>query len=172
MNVIVAYASRLGSTRAIAERIADRLRGEAVSAIASEVGSLESLALSDALVIGSAVYEGHWLPEAKAFVRQVATTSPERPVWLFSSGPVGRTAAAKPADPADVPELEQVTHARGHRSFGGALDRQTVDGSRLSFPERLIAKHLVPEGDFRDWSQIDAWADEIARDLLARAPAH
>jgi hypothetical protein len=45
-----------------------------------------------------------------------------------------------------------------------------VDGSWLGFAERLIAKTMVPEGDYRDWKAIEDWAANIAREL-GRAPA-
>jgi menaquinone-dependent protoporphyrinogen oxidase len=80
-----------------------------------------------------------------------------RPVWLFSSGPVGDP--PKPdEDPVDVAELLAATNARDHRVFAGKLVRK-----QLSFPERAIVAALhVPEGDFRDWTEIRQWAAGIA----------
>jgi menaquinone-dependent protoporphyrinogen oxidase len=84
----------------------------------------------------------------------------ERPVWLFSSGPVGDP--PKPEeDPVDVAELLAATSARDHRVFAGKLVRK-----QLSFPERAIVSALrVPDGDFRDWSEITGWAVGIATAL-------
>jgi menaquinone-dependent protoporphyrinogen oxidase len=86
----------------------------------------------------------------------------ERPVWLFSSGPVGDP--PKPEeDPVDVAELLTVTGAREHRVFAGKLVRR-----QLSFPDRAIVAALrVPEGDFRDWTEITRWAAGIADALHA-----
>jgi menaquinone-dependent protoporphyrinogen oxidase len=83
-------------------------------------------------------------------------------VWLFSSGPVGDP--PKPEeDPVDVAELLAQTNAREHRVFAGKLVRR-----QLSFPERAITTALrVPEGDFRDWTEIRRWAAEIAGALPA-----
>jgi menaquinone-dependent protoporphyrinogen oxidase len=83
-----------------------------------------------------------------------------RPVWLFSSGPVGDP--PKPEeDPVDVADLIALTRARQHRVLAGKLVRR-----QLSFPERAIVAALhVPEGDFRDWPEIRAWAAEIAQVL-------
>ena len=72
-----------------------------------------------------------------------------------------------PVEPLEVQELTSAVHARDHRVFAGALDRETVSGSSLGLAERFIAKRFVPEGDFRDWPAIDAWADDIARELTA-----
>ena len=85
-----------------------------------------------------------------------------RPVWLFSSGPVGDP--PKPEeDPVDVADLLAATGAREHRVFAGKLVRK-----QLSFPERAIVSALrVPEGDFRDWTEIRQWAAGIADALEA-----
>ena len=52
-----------------------------------------------------------------------------------------------------------------HRVFAGKLVRK-----QLSFPERAIVSALrVPEGDFRDWTEIRQWAAQIADALGARS---
>jgi menaquinone-dependent protoporphyrinogen oxidase len=166
MTVLVAYGSRLGSTADIANRLAARLRVNGVAAIALQVGQVSDPSGYDAVVIGSAVYAGHWLPETMEFVRLHATALSGRPSWLFSSGPVGDRAARAPAvESADVRTIEQLVGPIEHRSFAGALDRQTVDNASFGRAERFIAQHLVPEGDWRDWAAIDAWADGISREL-------
>jgi menaquinone-dependent protoporphyrinogen oxidase len=89
-----------------------------------------------------------------------------RPVWLFSSGPVGDP--PKPEeDPVDVAEILAATRAREHRVFAGKLVRQ-----QLSFPEKAIVSALrVPEGDFREWTEITSWATGIATALQSRSSA-
>ena len=166
MNVLIAYASRLGSTGGIAERIAARLEADGLTATATAIGSVSDVRNCDAFVIGSAIYAGHWLADARRFVEDHRPTLAAHPVWLFSSGPVGATAVGRPAvPPAGIDALGATIAARSHRIFAGALDRQVLDGSDLGTFERFIARRLVPEGDFRAWPEIDAWADEIAREL-------
>ncbi len=168
MNVLVAYASRLGSTRAIAERIAERIQADGIAATARDVETVDDLIPYDAVIVGSAVYAGHWLKEASRFVRSHDARLAARPVWMFSSGPVGKTATAhEPVESEEVAELARIVGARGHRTFAGSLDRATLDGAHLSSVERFVAKRFVAEGDFRDWPAIDAWADGIARALDA-----
>ena len=76
---------------------------------------------------------------------------------MFSSGPVG-TPPKPEEDPVDIEEIRDITCARNHRVFAGKLVRK-----HLSFPERAIVLALrVPEGDFRDFTEIRAWASEIA----------
>ena len=114
----------------------------------------------DAVVLGSAVYAGHWLKPARDLVARRGPALAARPVWLFSSGPVGDP--PKPEeDPVDVAEVLAATAAREHRVFAGKLVRK-----QLNFPERAIVSALrVPEGDFRDWSDIIGWAAGIAAAL-------
>jgi menaquinone-dependent protoporphyrinogen oxidase len=171
MKVLVIHASRMGSTREIAERIATRLREEGIDATAQAVEATDDLAGYDGFVIGSGVYAGHWLKEAKAFVERHRATLSDRLVWLFSSGPVGPAATDhRPIEPKDVAGLVKAIHPFDHVIFGGTLDRQAVDAAGLGTVERFVAKRFVPEGDFRDWDAITAWADGIAN-VLARETA-
>ena len=158
MTVLVTYASKHGSTKEIAERIAGDLTREGKESRAVPVEEVADLGPYEATVIGSAIYYGAWAKPAAAFVRANAATLAARPVWLFSSGPLGET---PPQDPKELPELEGAVHPRGHRVFAGSLDR-----AKLSLAERVVAKGVkAPMGDFRDWDEIDAWAREIAGSL-------
>lgn len=171
MRVQVIYGSRLGATRGIAERIGSRLREDRLDVTVQPASGAFPITDADAFVIGSGVYGGHWVKEAADYVRQHRAILVRRPVWLFSSGPVGDLAMRhEPVEPKDVGALRAMVNPRGHRIFPGALDRATVDASTLGFAERLIAKTMVPEGDYRDWKAIDDWAAGIARELT-RVPA-
>src|SRR5205823_670481 len=79
----------------------------------------------DAFVIGSAVYAGHWLKPAREFVEHHARLLCTRPVWLFSSGPIGNPPIPR-EEAVDVEPLVAAVHARRHRVFGGKLDRSTL----------------------------------------------
>ena len=171
MRVLVVHASRLGSTREIADRIAMRLDGLGVHATSMPADGPADPATYDAVVIGSGVYGGHWIPSAVDFARRFRHTLAARPVWLFSSGPVGAKAVTHtPGVPKEIAELSAFIEPRGHRVFAGSLDRSRVDDAGFSLGERFIAKRLVPEGDFRAWNEIAAWADSIATDLGSSIP--
>jgi menaquinone-dependent protoporphyrinogen oxidase len=170
MNVLVAYASKYGSTREIAERIAERLQLQGLQAEARSVQDLDDLVDYDAFVVGGAVFAGHWMPEATEFVRRNRALLAHGPVWLFSSGPIGATAKKydTPAEPKEIAELRRALGPWGHRVFFGAWDPSKLDRGRLGFAERMIAK-VLPRGDFRDWEAIQAWATSIARALPGSA---
>ena len=168
MNVLVAYASRFGSTRGIAECIAEKLRQEGTPAEACPVEAAGDLGGYDAFVVGSAVFAGHWMEEATEFVRRNRAVLAGRPVWLFSSGPVGAMASKhEPMEPKGIAQLKRAIGPRGHRVFFGAWDRRKLDLGGLRFAERVVAKRFLPEGDWRDWPEIEAWATGIARALAA-----
>ena len=101
MKVLVCAASKYGATSEIAQAVADVLaeRGCEVTVLPPDkVGAVEEF---DAVVLGSAVYMGQWMKPARELAERSAGTLASRPVWLFSSGPVGEP--AKPADnPVDV----------------------------------------------------------------------
>ena len=165
-RALVAYATRLGATRDIARRIGEVLRAAGHEVTVQSVDDPVDLTAFDAAVVGSGVFAGHWHRPAIEFVREHRRGLADRPTWLFSSGPVGSIALdQEPKDPADLAELTRLVGPRGHRVFFGALDRSVVDTSDLSRFERVIAKRFVPEGDWRDWAAIEAWAREIAAQL-------
>ncbi len=168
MSVLVAYASKHGATRGIAERIAERLEAAGCRAEARPVAEAGELTDYDAFVVGSAVYMFHWMKAGAKFVRRNHSVLAARPVWLFSSGPVGTdTTDAEGRDvrevagPKELPELTQAVSARDHRVFFGAIDHSKLGKGLV---ERISAKWF-PEGDFRDWREIDAWAAAIAGQL-------
>lgn len=158
MRVLVAVASRHGSTREIGDAVAEALRDAGHRVEVSDPDDVEELD-HDAVVLGSAVYVGRWSASARAFVDRLATAAP-RPVWLFSSGPVGRRPV--PADdPEEVPSLLVRLGAREHRTFAGRLDT-----GGLSLAERAVVALVRSEsGDFRDWSDVRAWARGIGAAL-------
>jgi menaquinone-dependent protoporphyrinogen oxidase len=157
MRVLVTAATKYGATTEIAQTIAEVLGDHGLEPTVLPPEQVQEVDSYDAVVVGSAVYAGHWLKPARELVERHAAALARRPVWLLSSGPVGDP--PKPdEDPVDVADLLALTHAREHRIFAGRLVRK-----QLSFPERAIVSALrVPEGDFRDWTEIRRWAAGIA----------
>jgi menaquinone-dependent protoporphyrinogen oxidase len=163
MKVLVAAASRHGATSEIGEAIGEGLREHGVEADVKPPDEVHDLAGYDAVVLGSAVYVGKWLEPARDLVERRADELCTLPVWLFSSGPIGDPLRPAPDDAVDVEPLVSSTRARGHRLFGGKLDKE-----KLGFGEKaVVLAFRAPEGDFRDWDEIRAWAGEIAADLTA-----
>lgn len=153
MRVLVTAASKHGSTAQIADVIAEVIRSGGHEVRVEDPSTVHDLGAFDACVVGSAVYVGHWLGDARDLVDRVADQLVVRPVWLFSSGPVGEPLA--PEDEAvDVDRLVRRVEAVDHEVFAGRIDR-----SLLGFGERALVRALkVPEGDYRDWEHVRRWS--------------
>jgi menaquinone-dependent protoporphyrinogen oxidase len=157
VKTLVTAATKHGATAEIAEVISQMLTQRGIEATILPPEDVYAIDEYEAVVLGSAVYAGHWLKPARELAHRLGPALSTRPVWLFSSGPIGDP--SKPEeDPVDVAEIIEATKARDHRLFAGKLATK-----RLSFGERAIVLALrAPEGDFRDWEAIRAWASEIA----------
>lgn len=160
MKVLVVAASRHGSIAEIARAIGVRLRGRGHDVDVLQPTEVSSPDGYDAVIIGSAVYAGNWLMDAREFVETHANALSAERVWLFSSGPLDDPESkAIPAEKVD--RLTAATGALGHHVFAGRLDR-----SELNRAERLLTKIVhAPDGDFRDWADVTRWADQIADSL-------
>ncbi len=163
MRILVAYGSDFGSTKGIAERIGERLRGPALDVDVESVDSSIEPTRYDGFVIGSAIQAGHWLKSATAFVKRNEAVLARRPVWLFSSGPIGDRAVDAPQpDPKEIDGFRRTIDPRAHVVFAGAYDRETADFTGKGFLVGTLAKRFMPDGDWRDWGAIERWADGIA----------
>jgi menaquinone-dependent protoporphyrinogen oxidase len=168
MKMVVAYASRYGSTKEIAEFIAEHLRQDGVSAEARSVETVSNPEDYHALVVGSAVYMQHWMDSAVEFVHRHHAVLAERPVWLFSSGPLQLSpelVAKNNLDviPKEIPGLQEVLKPRDHRVFFGVLDPKKLSFKHWALRKLPAARPLFPEGDFRKWDEIKSWTAEIAQ---------
>jgi menaquinone-dependent protoporphyrinogen oxidase len=162
MKVLVTAASKHGSTDEIAEAIGRALEERGIEAEVLAPDRVTGVHGYDAVILGSGVYAGRWLKPVKELVARHGTELAGRPVWLFSSGPIGDPPKPE-GDPADVAGIVEAAGAREHRVFSGELDR-----ARLSFPERAIVRAVkAQDGDYRDWEEIRTWATGIADELLS-----
>lgn len=169
-RILVAYGSKHGATAEIAAAIADELRAAGCAVDLVPAGEVRDVTPYAAVVLGSAVYMKRWRGDARRLLRRQARQLMERPLWLFSSGPVGEEADFESpwARPADVLERASRLGARDHIVFGG---RVSESGGLM---ERAMARDTAEEyRDLRDWEQIRAWAARIAAEVRdsAGAPA-
>jgi menaquinone-dependent protoporphyrinogen oxidase len=165
MTVLVAAAGAHGATAEIADWIGAGLAANGVDVDVRKLEDVDDLERYDAFVLGSAVYLGQWVKTARSFVDEHAGDLAGRPTWLFSSGPIVGD-PPPPDDPAAmraglVEKLVETTHARGHKLFGGKLDK-----TQLNWCERVAVRCAhASEGDHRDRGAADEWAATIAREL-------
>ncbi|MCZ7414610.1 MULTISPECIES: flavodoxin domain-containing protein [unclassified Streptomyces] len=170
-TVLVGYASAHGSTRSIAERVAAGLREAPAEADLRPLGEVADVHTYDAFVIGSAVHDMAWLPEALAFTRRHRPALRTRPLWIFS---VGAPAALRGWGKAMVGQEEQkvvgelldALRPRGHRLFSGVIRPE-----HLSVSGRIALKAMgLRYGDYRDWADVEDWTRQIAHDLVGGRP--
>jgi len=167
MKVLVTAASKHGSTRELAETITRVLEEHGLSAGLVDMDEVDDLSGYDAYVVGSGIYLGNWLKEARRFLDAHAPELARRPTWLFASGsivgepPVADDPNARRA--GLVERLVETTNAREHKLFGGKLDL-----SKLGLLEKAAVRGAhASEGDYRDWDDAKHWATEIAAELSA-----
>jgi menaquinone-dependent protoporphyrinogen oxidase len=162
-RVLVATASKHGATGELGAEIGRVLEEAGLEVTLADAADVESLRGWDGVVLGSAVYVGRWLEDARKLVADHAGELDGTPVWLFSSGPIGDP--PKPVEePADAAELVRETKAVEHRVFPGRIDK-----SKLGFAERAVVRVVgAAEGDYRDIPAATEWAAGIARVLTAK----
>jgi menaquinone-dependent protoporphyrinogen oxidase len=167
MRCLVTVASKHGSSEGLGEAVARGLRGRGFDVDVLAPDDVEDVSPYDVVVIGSAVYGGHWMRAAKALVQRHSAALRWRDVWLFSSGPLGNPPVPA-AEPVDVPGVLSESGARGHVLLAGALDPED-----LRLAERLVVRAAkAPYGDFRDWTAVDRWVEQIAGSAGAPSVVH
>ena len=167
MRMLIGFASRFGSTRDIATRIASIVRTHGIDVDVRTVDEISDFGPYDAVVFGSGVYDGSWTLEATNLMRRHAAVLARKPVWLFSVGSFGDrhpiVGKLIKKEPKDIGDLERTLHPRDYRVFAGVIDLDHWPAwGRILF--KAFGGHA---GDNRQWPDIDAWAEEIARELRA-----
>jgi menaquinone-dependent protoporphyrinogen oxidase len=168
-KVLVTYASKYGSTGGVADAIGKELCTKDVAADTVLIKNAGNISSYQGVIIGSAIYMGNWMPEAVDFVEKNRDILGQVPVAYFLvcmtlSQPTekNRTKVLSYMDPLlkAVPEIKPI----GIGTFAGALDYKN-----LSWLNKKILKSKgSPEGDFRDWNAIRAWAREPVYSELVR----
>ncbi|GAA0410028.1 flavodoxin domain-containing protein [Microbispora corallina] len=160
-RVLVAYGSKRGSTAEIAGWIGDTLRGQGFETDVADAAEVRDVTAYDAVVLGGALYAGRWHKDARRFARRHAAALSGRAVWLFSSGPLDRS-----AQETEIPPVSQAARAsaalgaREHRTFGGRLARDATGFLASAIAERT-------GGDYRDPDRVRAWARQVAEQVAA-----
>jgi menaquinone-dependent protoporphyrinogen oxidase len=167
MKLLVAYASKYGSTAEIAEVIGKELRKRQYEVEVRPVDQVDSLDGYDGFVIGSAVYAGSWMKPATKFLRANQRLLTGRPVWFFSSGPTGQGDPNELMDgwtfPENLAKVRETIKPKEVILFHGNLDLD-----KLNFAEKMIVKSVKATiGDYRDWLVIRGWVRTIDLDLKA-----
>lgn len=159
MRVLVAYGSKMGGTRGLAEMLGEELRDQGVEVEVTPASAVSTVEPYDAVIVGGALYNTRWHKQARRFITRHQATLRDRPVWLFSSGPLDDSALERDIPPVrHVAKASAAVGAEGHMTFGGRL-AEDANG----FLASSMAKNM--SGDWRDPDQVRDWAKHIAEDL-------
>ena len=167
-RVLVAYASKRGSTAEIAEQAAHVLAATGADVRVCDVRDVTSVADYDAVVLGTAIRMGRPLDEMSVFLRHHGHHVAQRPSVVFGVGAAlrERTPAAYRATARSVAPLVDAVSPLFVGLFGGKLDPDSFHWPWPAVAARVgLGKHLSP-GDWRDWDEIDRWFAAVAPRLL------
>ncbi len=165
MKILVAYATKAGSTAEVADEIGRVIESKGGRKVdVRPVGKLKEVGGYDAVIIGSAIRAGKWLPEATKFVEKHRDALSQVPVAFFTvcltlkeDTEENRRTVAAYLDP-----VREVVQPVDVGIFAGMMDY-----GKLPFILRLMMKMMkAPEGDFRNWEAIRAWAGQVRARLV------
>ncbi len=169
-RVLITYATKYGSTGAIAVKIGNILREADFEVDVIPVENVEDIYPYRAVIVGSAVYMGQWRTEMVKFLKDKQSILSEKSVWIFSSGPTGE---GDPHElmkgwqfPGKLEPVLDVIQPESISVFHGELNL-----NKLNMLEKFIVNNVkAPAGDFRDWRMITDWAQQIVCDLKNPQP--
>ncbi len=168
-KILVAFATRYGSTQQVAETVAATLRERWLAVDLEPVRQVRSLEGYRAVVLGAPLYIGAWHKDALNFLSRYQEALASRPVGVFALGPLhddeGERQGAKDQLAKELGKFPRLAPV-AQEMFGGKYDP-----NKLNFSDKLIASlpasplHNVPASDVRDWTAIRAWADSLVAKL-------
>jgi menaquinone-dependent protoporphyrinogen oxidase len=163
-RILVTYASRAGSTAGVAEAIGKTLADKGAQVDMLPMQDVKDLAAYQAVVAGSAIQGGAWLPEAMQFVRTHRATLVQKPFAAFL---VCITLSMANADQYRESLRDWLAPVRAlvrpvsEGYFAGALDFEKLPLTFNTLMMRLpVLFGLWKKGDHRDWDVIQAWAED------------
>ena len=168
IKILVAYASKYGSTQKVAEAIAATLCERGLGVDLQPMQKVHTLEGYGAIVLGAPLYYGLWHKEGRNFLSRNEAALAQRPVAIFALGPNSNdekemlgSRTQLDQELAKFPWLTPVVV----EIFGGKYP------AKLRFPDSLVASlrasplHGMPASDVRDWTAIRAWANGLFAQL-------
>lgn len=158
-TALVAYATKHGSTREVAQAVAERISAYGIATFVRPAREVAALDGYESVVLGSAIYMGRLHPDARDFMRRHRRGLAARPFAVFGMGP--RT-------------LSDEDVLRSHNQLGAALVKEstlhpcttTVFGGVFDPADHHFPLNRMAASDARDWRAIRTWADDVATRFL------
>jgi len=164
-KILIAYASKCGSTGEVASAIGKTLAQTGARVDVLPLKKVTNLSGYQVVFVGSAIRMGKWLPDAAKFVSENLASLQRVPMAYFTvcmtmveDSPATRARAA-----GFIAPVRAVLTPAAEGYFAGK-----VDPGRLSFIENMsLQAKGVPQGDFRDWNKIRTWAQNTYSQISA-----
>lgn len=169
-TILVAYATRYGSTQEVAEAVAETLRESGLTVDLLPMRQVRALEGYSAVVLGAALYMYRWHKDARRFLSRHRKALAQRPVAVFALGPVHEPHDEKEWQDSQIQLDKQLAKFPWFEPVSVELFGGKFDPAKLAFPINKLAGN-EPPSDARDWDAIRAWARGLAATLGAESPA-
>ncbi|KAF2253371.1 flavo protein [Trematosphaeria pertusa] len=179
MPILILYSSEKGSTGEIANRISSRIAEQLPPTEVHNIHDFDASRLDDytAIVLGSCIHNMHWLPEAKAFLTANKNALISKPLFAFSVGAAGsmpkfvRAQSMKSEEKKMAHDVQKALDKKVklHALFNGKVEKKDEPWLMRCCCGMLGG---LTYGDLREWEKVDAWADEVVKDLKGSAEEH
>src|SRR5574337_82765 len=173
-KVLVAFASKYGSTQEVAETLAAALRESGLEVDLQPMRKVRTLAGYRAVVLGAPIYMGQWHKDALSFLSRNQEALAQRPMAIFVLGPLSADEKEMQGSRAQLDQ--ELAKFPWLTPIALELFVGRYDPAKLNLPDRLIASlpasplHGMPASDLRDWTAIRAWANSLAAKLQPALP--
>ena len=173
-SILVAYATRYGSTQEVAEAVAETLHERGLAVEIQPMRKVRTLDGYGAVVLGAPIYIGAWHKDALNFLSRHREALTERRVAIFALGPTHQDATEMQDSRAQLDKVLAKFPWLAPIALEVFVGK--YDPAKLRFPDSLIASlpasplHNAPASDLRDWTTIRAWANNLATKIQPALP--
>lgn len=179
MTILVTFASRSGSTVGIAEAIGKVLKQHGIAVDVRPMSEVENVKGYQAIVLGSAIRQEKWLPEAMQFIHKHQVELEHKPVATFlvcmalATNNATRYASGLQSAKEWMRPVRELVQPMSEGYFAGALNLSKIKELHFRIVlSVLVMLGLFPTGDHRDWDAINQWADGLPAQLLQVSTEH
>ena len=173
MTILVTFASRSGSTVGIAEAIGETLRKQGIAVDVRTMSEVEEVSTYQAVVLGSAIRQEKWLPEAMQFIQKHQVDLKQKPVATFlvcmalATKDTTRYESGLQSAKSWMRPVREIVNPVNEGYFAGALNLSKIKELHFRIVlSALVMLGLFPQGDHRDWDAINQWADGLPAQLF------
>lgn len=163
-RVLVAYATRYGSTEEVARVVAQRLAARGVAVETKPAREVPALDPFDGVVIAAPYYIGSLLKDARGFLDRHREALEHKPIAVLALGPISAEddiAEARQQLDGTLAKQEWLKPVAAEM-FVGKYDPATLRGlDRLVKALPASPLHGKPAADDRDWDAIAGWVDQL-----------